>query len=391
MSISRAARNKVFVSYSHSDRLWLKRLQIHLKDLERSGLIEVWDDTKIHPGSNWRNEILDALNAARVAILLVSADFIASDFIAHDELPPLLLAAETEGVVILPLILSPSRYEKIENLARFQSVNPPSMPLIGLSKVEQEQYLVKLSDEVLQTVKEPLKCNNQLVDDTTPLRGQDSIQSVDPTIWTPDSTGRRAFIAKILVTVLILGTLILSFIFTRGTLSATLEQGMYRVRVMVCDPQGKPIEDADVTSTFGGEMKKVKGGWEVDIAAVNKPKDGKLTVIATKESAFLRGEATFTLENEMNLAVIVKMRPLPPAKVRGQIVDGRNHAIAGARVFVVGYESEAVITTVGGNFELPAHAAVNQQVLLHAEKSGYSAVKLWHPAGDTPAVLILKR
>jgi len=150
-------RKKVFVSYSHRDSEWLNRLQIHLKDLERRGLIELWDDTKIQPGAQWRKEISDALDSARVAVLLFSADFIASDFIAQNELPPLLTAAENNGVTILPLILSPSRFEKIKSLARFQSINPPSKPLIGLPKVEQEEYLVKLSEAVLNAVEESVE------------------------------------------------------------------------------------------------------------------------------------------------------------------------------------------------------------------------------------------
>lgn len=147
-------RNKVFISYSHNDREWLERLQIHLKDLVRRGLVDPWDDTKIRAGSQWRNEIRGALNSASVAILLVSPDFIASDFIADDELPPLLLAAEKDGVVILPLILKPSRFEKIESLARFQTVNPSDQPLIGLPEVEWQRYLVKLSEDVLYAVEE---------------------------------------------------------------------------------------------------------------------------------------------------------------------------------------------------------------------------------------------
>ncbi len=152
MPISTAEHRKVFVSYSHNDVEWLKRLQIHLKDLERSGLVELWDDTKIQAGAQWHSEIRTALKSASVAILLVSADFIASDFIANNELPLLLKAAEQEGVVILPLILSPSRFEKIESLSKFQSVNPPWAPLINLSRGEQERYLVKLSDDVLRAV-----------------------------------------------------------------------------------------------------------------------------------------------------------------------------------------------------------------------------------------------
>src|SRR5262249_13334122 len=129
MPLPEEGRAKVFISYSHKDRRWLERLQVHLKDLERRGLVEVWDDTKLRTGTQWRDEISKALDSARAAILLVSADFIASDFIANDELPPLLARAEENGVVILPLILSPSRFEKIGSLSQFMTVNPPSEPL----------------------------------------------------------------------------------------------------------------------------------------------------------------------------------------------------------------------------------------------------------------------
>lgn len=150
-------RAKVFVSYSRKDGRWLKRLQVHLKDLERRGLVELWDDTKLQTGTQWRDEINKALDSACAAILLISADFIASDFIADNELPPLLARAEENGVVILPLILSPSRFEKIESLSRFMTVNPPSEPLIGLSKAKQERYLVKLSEDVLRAIEKAQK------------------------------------------------------------------------------------------------------------------------------------------------------------------------------------------------------------------------------------------
>jgi hypothetical protein len=69
-------RTTIFVSYSHKDRKYLERLQVHLTDLARQGIINLWSDTKITPGANWREEIRRAIEAAAVAVLLVSADFL---------------------------------------------------------------------------------------------------------------------------------------------------------------------------------------------------------------------------------------------------------------------------------------------------------------------------
>jgi hypothetical protein len=93
-------RSTVFISYSHKDRKYLERLQVHLTDLARKGVIDLWSDTKITPGANWREEVRSAIEAAAIAVLLVSADFLASQFIAENELPPLLKSAKKQGVLL---------------------------------------------------------------------------------------------------------------------------------------------------------------------------------------------------------------------------------------------------------------------------------------------------
>jgi hypothetical protein len=101
--------------------------------------LELWDDTRIRAGDHWRKEIEDTLARAEVAILLISADFYASDFIAGNELPPLLEAAHERGLVILGVHVGPSRFDRDQVLSAYQTINPPSRPIEGLSKAEQEK------------------------------------------------------------------------------------------------------------------------------------------------------------------------------------------------------------------------------------------------------------
>ena len=148
MAPSPSTRTKVFISYSHADKDWLDRLKRHLKPLVREGNLDYWDDTHIRPGDDWKQEIQNALDTAQVAVLLISADFFASDFIDETELPPLLDAAKAKGVRILPVILSASRFARNPDLARFQAVNPPSRPLNDMLPAEQEKVLDRLAHTI---------------------------------------------------------------------------------------------------------------------------------------------------------------------------------------------------------------------------------------------------
>jgi hypothetical protein len=142
------SRDRVFISYSHKDSEWLERIRVHLRTLERENAVSIWDDSKIKVGRVWRDEIKVAIDSARIAILLVSANFLASDFIMDNELPPLLEAAEEDGAVIMVVIVSPSRYRQTRSLEKFQAVNSPDKPLSGMTFNEQEEVLVKLSETI---------------------------------------------------------------------------------------------------------------------------------------------------------------------------------------------------------------------------------------------------
>ncbi|MBD2519673.1 toll/interleukin-1 receptor domain-containing protein [Nostoc sp. FACHB-973] len=144
-------RNQVFISYSHQEQQWLTKLQKHLKPMIRNQNIVVWDDSKIQPGAKWREEIENALVAAKVAVLLVSPDFLASDFIADNELPPLLDAAEAEGLTIIWIPLTYSNYEETE-IEKYQSAHPPNQPLESLNSAQENQAWVNICKKIKAVV-----------------------------------------------------------------------------------------------------------------------------------------------------------------------------------------------------------------------------------------------
>ena len=144
--------SNVFISYSHIDSVYLKRLQTHLAPVKKWTKLQIWDDTLIHSGDQWKEEIEQALVDCSAAILLVSADFLASDFISENELPPLLKKAAENGARIIPIIVKPCLYTSHPELKGFQALNPPEHSLISLSEAGQEALWAKLAQTVLDMV-----------------------------------------------------------------------------------------------------------------------------------------------------------------------------------------------------------------------------------------------
>ena len=117
--------------------------------MEKKGLVDRWDDTKIKPGMKWREEIQIALDSAKIAILLVSSNFLASDFIDEVELPQLLEKAEHDGALILSVILDPcDAIFSGSELEQFQTVNPPSKPLSSMDENGQRAVFNQLAVQI---------------------------------------------------------------------------------------------------------------------------------------------------------------------------------------------------------------------------------------------------
>lgn len=126
-SIRPAASSKaaveIFYSYSHGDQKLRGELDKHLAILRRQGLIRGWHDRQIEAGSEWANQIDERLNAADIILLLVSADFLASDYCYSVEMERALQRHEAGEARVIPIILRPcdwtnAPFSKLQALPR---------------------------------------------------------------------------------------------------------------------------------------------------------------------------------------------------------------------------------------------------------------------------------
>jgi len=95
----------LFISYSHKDADLCDELKTHLTLLKRQGLVRLWHDGDIQAGSTWNNEIHKNLESARIILLLVSANFLASDFIHEVELKRALERHDEGSARVIPIIV----------------------------------------------------------------------------------------------------------------------------------------------------------------------------------------------------------------------------------------------------------------------------------------------
>ncbi|MCX6630998.1 MAG: toll/interleukin-1 receptor domain-containing protein [Candidatus Solibacter sp.] len=147
-------RDEIFVSYSHRDRRWLDELVITLAPLIRKRSITVWDDTKIGVGQKWKAEIIAALERAKVAVLFVTRNFLASEFIANEEMPRLLEVAKQAGLTVVWIAVGDSLYEETE-ITEYQAANDPAKPLNSLSEAEVDRELVRIAQKLNSLLLKP--------------------------------------------------------------------------------------------------------------------------------------------------------------------------------------------------------------------------------------------
>src|SRR5437868_4372586 len=111
----------VFYSYAHVDEALRQQLETHLSLLRRQGLISEWHDREILPGAQWAEEIDKHLQTASIILLLVSPDFLASDYCYEIEMQRALERHERGEARVIPIILRPCDW-KTSPFAQLQSL-----------------------------------------------------------------------------------------------------------------------------------------------------------------------------------------------------------------------------------------------------------------------------
>jgi pimeloyl-ACP methyl ester carboxylesterase len=143
--------NRIFVSYSHDNEDWLNRLHKTMRPILRKGELQLWSDMNIRPGAEWRQEIQKALTNCKVAVLLVTADFLDSDFIDQHELPEIYDAANRKRIKLLWIHVTPALYKETP-IERYQAAYPPEPALASLTVVEQDEALRQIATAIKTAV-----------------------------------------------------------------------------------------------------------------------------------------------------------------------------------------------------------------------------------------------
>ena len=118
----------VFISYAHEDEKLVDELRKQLSILKRMGVIEEWYDRDITAGSEWKGEIDEQLNSAQVVLLLVSPDFMASDYAYDVEMKRALERHKSGDARVIPVILRSCMWSKAP-FAKLQALPPDVRPV----------------------------------------------------------------------------------------------------------------------------------------------------------------------------------------------------------------------------------------------------------------------
>ena len=144
---------KVFVSYAHEDDDLRKQLDNHLSLLKRRNVIDLWHDRQISPGHDWKHEIDTQLNDAQIILLLVSANFLASEYCYGIELKRALEKHKAGKTRVIPIILRPVDWEGAP-FSHLQALPTGARPVTDRGWHNRDEAFADVAQGIRRTIEE---------------------------------------------------------------------------------------------------------------------------------------------------------------------------------------------------------------------------------------------
>lgn len=146
---------KIFISYAHEDIDFLKALVKRLKPLKRTKKIELWHDGELKPGEKWDESVKGHLAAADIIIILLSVDFIDSDYIFDEELPRIIERREKKEIQLIPIMARGVTLEGT-GIGKYQCLPQDDArnlkPLIEWDKQELDKVWVAIDKQIRKVI-----------------------------------------------------------------------------------------------------------------------------------------------------------------------------------------------------------------------------------------------
>ena len=149
----------VFFAYSRKDTILRERLDVHLSALKRKDFIDTWYDGQIDAGKEWEMEINNNLSKADIILLLISADFIASDYCFKVEMKKAITRHERGDAVVIPILLKPCDWKDLP-FSKIQALPQNGKHITSKHWKDDDHALTEIAQSVRGIV-EKLRKNKQ--------------------------------------------------------------------------------------------------------------------------------------------------------------------------------------------------------------------------------------
>jgi tetratricopeptide (TPR) repeat protein len=156
---------KIFFCYAHEDEALLNQLKAHLRPLQRQGLIDLWHDRNISAGTEWEQKIKEHLDSAQIVLLLVSPDFMNSDYCYSIEMQRAIERHEQGETRVIPVILRPVYWQGAP-FGKLQALPTDAIPVTSSKWHDLDEAFFHVAEGIRKAIVElPAKSKEQWLEE----------------------------------------------------------------------------------------------------------------------------------------------------------------------------------------------------------------------------------